>query len=227
MKALILAGILLVTGYLTYTNHFRSEELPTPTPATTPTPTPAPTPRLAPVGTHFTIERYSEVTESGVKALPAGTKLQALGEPKDGKLAVATDDGLEFLAPLEILTNDLDVRDGVRGRVRKDLEKVREEMDAQTAAASHELEEQLRVSRRELEQLQLQLEELQVSRGRAAAKVEVEARKGKELSLTGNPMASELRARNELADIERAIKRTELAIENLQLAIRREGLRKL
>lgn len=219
MKILILAGILAVTGYLTYTNHFRSEE--------PPAPPPAPPPRLAPAGTHFTVERYSTATESGVKALRAGTKVRQLSEPKDGKLAVVTDEGAEFSVPIEILTNDLDVRDAVRARAQKDLEKVREEMEAETAADSHEIEEQLRINRRELGELRLKLEELQVARGRAAEKVEVETRNSKERSISGSPMADERRARNALAEIERAIKKTELAIENLQLAIRREELRKL
>jgi len=231
MKILILAGILAVTGYLTYTNHFRAEEQPTPTltltptPTPTPAPTPAPTPRLAPAGTFFTTERYSEVTESGVRAVPAGTKVRVLDEPKDGKLAVATENGLEILVPTDILTNDLDVRDNVLRRVEKEFQKVREQIDTQTAEVQQELEEELASKKRELQDLQLKLEELQVMRERAATKVEVEARKSKDLSLRGNPMAGEQRARNALAEIERRIKKTQLASENLRILIRREEAR--
>lgn len=216
MKILLLSIVLAAAGYLTYTNHFRSAE--------TPSPTPSPTPRLAPAGIHFSLERYSVVTESGVNALPAGTQVKALGEPQDGKLAVSTDSGLEFLVPIEILTNDLDVRDGVLSRIQKDLDKARANMDGQTAATNQRLEEQLRVSQQELQQLQLKLDELQLSRERAVANIELEVRSGKNVSLAGGPRASEIKARNVLAAIERAIKKTELAIEDLKLAIRREQM---
>ena len=63
-----------------------------------------------------------------------------------------------------------------------------------------------------------------MSRERAVANIELKVRSGKNVSLAGGPRASEIKARNVLAAIERAIKKTELAIEDLKLAIRREQM---
>jgi hypothetical protein len=218
MKALLLAAILAVAGYFTYKNHFEGNLtigalLPT---------TQNPAARLAPSGTFFITERYSEVTDTGVKAVSPGTKVKALGAPELGRTKVRTEDGLELIVPEEILTNDLDIIDQVLATVSNQIQKAQEEADANTAIGNQELEKEIKAKHREVQRLGIHLGELNVSRQRAIEKLELEVAKSKNVSITGSATFAEQQARAALAEVDKNIRKTEIAVENLQLSIRRK-----
>lgn len=218
MKVLILLILLGVVGYFTYKNHFQAN----PGIVAVFSAPQSPVARLAPNSTFFITERYSETTDTGVKAIPPGTKVKALGASDGGRTKVRTEDGLELIVPDEILTNDLDIIDQVIASVSKQIQKAQEEADAKTAIANQEVEKELQANRREVQRLGIHLGELNVSRQRALEKLELESAKSKSISLTGSATFAEQQARAALADVEKSIRKTEIAIENLHLSIRRK-----
>jgi hypothetical protein len=221
MKALMLVTLLGVAGYFTYKNHFEAN----PTTAAVLQAIQKPAARLAPNGTFFITERHSEVTDTGVQAVSPGTKVKALGAPELGRTKVRTEDGLELIVPEEILTNDLDIIDQVLATVSNQIQKAQEEADANTAIGNQQVERELKAKHREVQRLGIHLGELSVSRQRAIEKLELEVAKSKNVSITGSATFAEQQARAALAEVDKNIRKTEIAIENLQLSIRRKEFR--
>ena len=139
-----------------------------------------------------------------------------------GRTKVRTEDGLELIVPEEILTNDLDIIDQVLATVSNQIQKAQEEADANTAIGNQELEKEIKAKHREVQRLGIHLGELNVSRQRAIEKLELEVAKSKNVSITGSATFAEQQARAALAEVDKNIRKTEIAVENLQLSIRRK-----
>ena len=212
MKALIFILLCAIGGFYAY-KHFAGESVPAPTLAPTPTSTPMPAPRLAPPGVFFTTERFSEKTEFGVHGLKAGSELKLIS--KDETTARVSDvNGSEFNVPLEILTNDLDVRDTV-------LKKTAEQLPRGPSTDPREVARKGRIAelRTEIERQNLRIDELELSLKRA--KEDLDKEKAKGTAISGSPLQGEQAAKRKIDQIEEQLKISQRKIEDTALAIRK------
>lgn len=217
----MLLVLLGVAGYFTYVNYFGG----TPNAVSSLISAQDPPKRLTPDGTFFVTDRHSEISGEGVRAIQPGTRVKAVGSPEPGKTTIRTDDGIEFLVSNDILTNDLDVIDRVLTAVRRQIQDAQEQTDATMAIRKQEFEKELQSKHKEVERLGILLGELNLARERAIEKLQVEAAKSREGSISGGASIEEQRARAAIAEIEKNIRKAETSAENLRLAIRRHEFR--
>ena len=209
MKFLLFLLVCAVGGYYGYT-YFLNEA-------------PAPAKRLAPPGIYFTKERFSEKTEVGIRALKAGARVTLVR--KEGPVwIVVNDDKNEFRIPAHILTDDLDQRDALLRTIADEKDKVRQKAEAEVLVAQQKTGARIDKFRDEIANLQLRIDELRLSRGRAEEQLQVEVNKSTQSGTSGNPMMGERQTRDKLTRIDSEIKIAERQVEDLQLAIRKESL---
>lgn len=215
MKLLFFLVVLSTGAYLAY-DYFTAEE-----PIISPM-TQAPAPRLAPKGIFFITERYSEVTDSGVRALMPGTRVRNLSSAAQGTTKVANDHGEEFEVPSRILTQDLDLRDALLVSIADNHAKVQKHIEDQDIVAKHQKDARIAEKARTAQELQLKLAELQVQYDTAQRRVQLETGQSQAKSLTGGAMAGERAARATFTGIKIEIEKIQSRLTKLQLEMRRE-----
>lgn len=209
---------LVVLGAVTYLAHdyFTAEE------PIIPAITQAPASRLAPKDIYFITERYSEVTDSGVRALLPGARVRQLSSTAEGTTKAVNDHGEEFEVPSRILTQDLDVRDALLLSIADNHAKVQKHIEDQDIVAKHQKDARVAEKARTAQELQLKLAELQVQHDAAQRRVQLESGRSQERSLTGGAMAEERTARAKLTGITTEMEKIQSRLASLSLEIRRE-----
>ncbi len=212
MKFLLILGILGAGAYLAH------DYLTAPEPIIG-----SPQARLAPEGIYFLKERFSETTSTGVRALLPGTRVKLTARDPGGNWQVVSDDGLEFTVPSRILTHDLDVRDAILRSIADTHAKIQAHHDDQLLVARHEKDARIAEKRRNMDELQLKLDELQALKEKAEQRVELEIGRSQQLSLSGGAMADERSARAHLAKVNSEIDKIKARLKQLQLEVRKEA----
>jgi hypothetical protein len=179
-------------------------------------------PRLAPEGIYFMTERYSEVSDSGVRALLPGARVRQLSATAEGTVKVVNDHDQEFEVPSRILTQDLDVRDALLVTIADNHAKAQKHLEGQDIVAKNQIDARLAEKARSAQELQLKLAELQVQRDVAQRRLQLETGRSQERSLTGGAMAEERAARAKLTAITTEMEKIQSRLASLSLEMRRE-----
>jgi hypothetical protein len=167
------------------------------------------------------MERISEKTDSGVRALPAGAKVRWIST-RGSKAVVRTEDNSEFVVSEEMLTSDLNIKDQLlQDDAREKLRNAKAALGV-VILGKEAVDQQIKNDENEITMMRFELEALSLRKKRHEAIVSAD--RAKPVSLLGDKSPQAKQAANEIVVIERRSKVIEMKIEDLELSINRNRL---